>query len=113
MTRWLPFHWHLVEVLVVVGPGVAHHLVVRDLEAAPPGRVALLLLAAVLVWPVGDIAASVSLTVATSQRLVMMLVVAPTLLRATPTAVFERLTRPAPVDGVVRSSRSPGWPWSS
>lgn len=108
MTRWLPFHWHLVEVLVVVALGFAHHLVVHDLKLRRRAELALLLLVAVLVWPVGDLAASVSLTVATSQRLVVMLVVAPTLLRATPTSVFDRLTRPAPVDGFVRIVSQPG-----
>ena len=65
-------------------------------------------LAVVVVWPIGDLAASVSLTVATVQRLVIMLAVAPLLLRATPTSVFDALTRPAPVDRLVRVLSHPG-----
>jgi cytochrome c oxidase assembly factor CtaG len=108
VTRWLPFHWHLVELLLVLAAGSAHHLVVKDPALRRRARWALLALAVVVVWPIGDIAASVSLTVATLQRLVIMLLVAPMLLRATPTVVFERLTRPEPIDNVVRVLSHPG-----
>jgi cytochrome c oxidase assembly factor CtaG len=108
VTRWLPFHWHLAEVLVVAVAGVAHHLVVSDPRLRRRAEVALVVLVAVIVWPVGDLAASVSLTVATLQRLVVMLFVAPMLLRATPTSVFDRLSRPAPVDRLTRVLSHPG-----
>ncbi len=108
MTRWLPFHWHLAEVLIVAVAGVAHHLVVSEPRLRRRAELALLALVAVIVWPAGDLAASVSLTVATIQRLIVMVLVAPTLLRATPTPVFDRLTRPAPVDRVVRVLSHPG-----
>ncbi|MFI5035369.1 MAG: cytochrome c oxidase assembly protein [Acidimicrobiales bacterium] len=108
MTRWLPFHWHLVELLLVVAAGAAHHRVVRAPALRRRAEGALVVLAAVVAWPVGDLAASVSLTVATLQRLVVMLAVVPLLLGATPTEVFERLTRPAPVDRVVAWLSHPG-----
>jgi cytochrome c oxidase assembly factor CtaG len=108
VTRWLPFHWHVVEVLVILAAGGAHHLVVRDPALRRRAEVALVVLAAVVVWPVGDLAATVSLTATTVQRLVVMLAVAPTLLRATPTSVFARLSRPATVDRIVRVLSHPG-----
>jgi cytochrome c oxidase assembly factor CtaG len=70
---------------------------------------ALLALLLVTIWPIGDLAASVSLTVATVQRLVIMLLVAPLLLMATPTNVLARLTRPRPIDAVTRLLAHPGF----
>jgi cytochrome c oxidase assembly factor CtaG len=69
---------------------------------------ALLSLAAVTVWPVGDLAASVSLTAATVQRLVIMLFVAPLLLFSVPTPLLARLTRPRLIDPLVRVLAHPG-----
>jgi cytochrome c oxidase assembly factor CtaG len=69
---------------------------------------ALLTLLVVVVWPVGDVAATVSLTVATLQRLVIMLLVAPLLLLATPTQLLVRLTRPRVIDDVVQFFSHPG-----
>ena len=56
----------------------------------------------VTLWPLGDLAARVSLTGATVQRLLIMLLVAPLLLLGTPIELFARLPRPAVVDEVVR-----------
>ena len=53
---------------------------------------------AVTMWPVGDIAASHSLMVATGQRLVIMLVCVPLVLRTVPVSLLVRLTRPRYVD---------------
>jgi putative membrane protein len=55
-------------------------------------------LAAVTLWPMGDLAAHVSLTAALIQRLVVMLVAAPLMVRATPDRIVELVTRPAPLD---------------
>lgn len=65
-------------------------------------------LAVVTAWPIGDLAQSVSLTVATVQRLVIMLLVAPLILLSLPVSLLSRLTRPAPVDAVVRRVAHPG-----
>lgn len=109
MTSLLPFRWHIAEVLLIVALGVAHHLVVTTKRERRLALYALLALLVVTVWPVGDIAASVSLTVATIQRLVIMLLVAPLLLMATPTTVLARLTRPRPIDAVTRLLAHPGF----
>jgi putative membrane protein len=104
----LPFQWHLVEIVVVVAAGVAHHLVVTDKRERRRALYALGALLAVTIWPIGDLASSVSLTVATFQRLVIMLFVAPMLLLATPTPVLARLTRPRFVDAITRRLAHPG-----
>jgi cytochrome c oxidase assembly factor CtaG len=109
VTSLLPFRWHIAEVLLIVGLGVAHHIVVTSKRERRLALYALLALLVVTVWPVGDLAASVSLTVATIQRLVIMLLVAPLLLMATPTTVLARLTRPRPVDAVTRLLAHPGF----
>jgi cytochrome c oxidase assembly factor CtaG len=104
----LPFQWHLVEIAVVVAAGVAHRLVVTTKRERRRALYALAVLLAVTIWPIGDLASSVSLTVATVQRLVIMLFVAPMLLLATPTPVLARLTHARPVDAVTRRLAHPG-----
>jgi putative membrane protein len=104
----LPFHFHLIELLVIVAAGVAHRIVVTSSRQRRQAFFSLLALVVVTMWPVGDLASSVSLTVATVQRLVIMLFVAPMLLLATPTTVLSKLTRPRPVDFVVRILAHPG-----
>lgn len=101
------FQWHLPELAFFVVVLVAHHHAVHDAHQRRRIRWAVLAFALVTVWPIGDLASSVSLTVATVQRLVLMLLVAPLLLLGTPTAVLAKLTRPAPVDLVVRGLGSP------
>ena len=108
MTSLLPFRWHIAEVLIIVALGVTHHVVVTSKRERRLAAWALFALLVVTVWPIGDLAASVSLTVATVQRLVIMLLVAPLLLMATPTNVLARLTRPRPIDAVTRLLSHPG-----
>lgn len=108
MTSLLPFQWHVAEIVVVVGAGVAHHVVVTTTRERRYAILALVALLAVTIWPVGDIASSVSLSVATVQRLVIMLFVAPMLLRATPTAALARMTRPRLLDAITRRLAHPG-----
>ena len=43
-------------------------------------------------WPIGDLAVTVSLSVATAQQLVIMLLVASFMLRRLPTVILVRLT---------------------
>ena len=104
----LPFHLHLVVLIVIVAAGVAHHLSVSSARQRRLARYGLLALLVVTMWPIGDIAASVSLSVATVQRLVIMLLVAPLLLLSMPTDLLSHLTRPAPVDFFVRRVAEPG-----
>jgi cytochrome c oxidase assembly factor CtaG len=104
----LPFQWHVAEIVVVVGAGVAHHVVVTTTRERRYAILALVALLAVTIWPVGDIASSVSLSVATVQRLVIMLFVAPMLLKASPTAALARMTRPRLLDAITRRLAHPG-----
>jgi putative membrane protein len=106
--RLLPFHWHVIELLVLVAAAAGHWFFVAPVQQRRFALYALLAMAVVTMWPIGDLAATVSLTVATVQRLVIMLLVAPMLLLSTPTLVFSRLTRPAPVDFVMRRLAHPG-----
>lgn len=66
-----------------------------------------LVLALAVLWPVGDLAASVSLSVATIQRLVIMLGVAPLLIAATSTQRITALTRPRLLDALSRTLAHP------
>jgi cytochrome c oxidase assembly factor CtaG len=104
----LPFRWHVLVVIVVLGALAAHHLLVVSPHQRRLARYALFALFVVTVWPIGDLAASVSLSVATAQRLVIMLLVSPLLLLSLPTSVLGRLTRPAPVDFLVNKLAEPG-----
>jgi len=104
----LPFQLHPFVVLVILAAGVAHQFLVTSPRQRSLARYALLSLLVVTIWPVGDVAAKVSLSVATAQRLVIMLLVAPLLLLSLPTTVLARLTRPSPVDFVVRKLAHPG-----
>lgn len=108
MTSLLPFRWHLAEVLFILAAGIGHHLVVKSRRERRLVAYALLALLVVTIWPIGDLASSVSLSVATVQRLVIMLLVSPLLLMATPTGVLIRLTRPRVVDSVTRVLAHPG-----
>jgi putative membrane protein len=106
--RLLPFHWHVVELLIIIAAAVAHSVFVPIARQRRDAIAALAALAVVTMWPIGDLAASVSLTVATVQRLVIMLFVAPMLLLSTPTSVFSRVTQPTAVDAVMRRLAHPG-----
>jgi cytochrome c oxidase assembly factor CtaG len=98
----LPFRWHLVELVVVLGVASWHVAVADNRVARRRLIAAYATLMLVTVWPLGDLAARVSLTVATTQRLVLMLLVAPLLLMGTPTALLARLTKPAVIDEISR-----------
>ncbi len=108
MTSLLPIRWHPVELVVIMAVLLAQFRLVREPRRRRLAVYALASLALVTLWPVGDLAASVSLTVATAQRLVIMLLVAPLLLLSLPTAALVRLTRPRAVDVVVHRITHPG-----
>ena len=102
MSSWTTFRWHPVELFLVLVTGAGYVHVVRDgrlRRRALSGVAALLMVTA---WPIGNLAASVSLSVATLQRLVVMLLVAPLLLTATPVSVLNRVTRPTAIDALAR-----------
>lgn len=108
MTSLLPFHWHVFELLAIVAVGVLHRRIVHDARLRRLALYALVSLTAVIAWPIGDVAASVSISVATLQRLVIMLLAAPLLVLSLPTAVLARWTRPASMDYVARLVAHPG-----
>lgn len=68
---------------------------------------ALLVAAAALTWPLGDLAAHWSLTALIVQRLALVLGVAPLLLLGVPYDVLDRATRPRPVDAALTRLRHP------
>jgi cytochrome c oxidase assembly factor CtaG len=108
MASLLPFDWHPLVLAVIVGAGLTHHLLVNSPRQRRLALYALIALLVVTMWPIGDLAASVSLSVATAQRLVIMLLVAPLLLLSIPTSALGRMTRPAPIDYVVCKLAHPG-----
>jgi len=69
---------------------------------------AIVLTAAACGWPLGDLAAHVSLTATVVQRLVLMLAVASLLVASIPTDLAAALTRPRAVDRVVVALGHPG-----
>ncbi len=103
-----PFNPHPVLFAVLLALGASHTWWVGRGRARLRAVIAWVILAVVSLWPVGDLAAATSLTVATAQRLVIMLGVAPLLLLSTSTAQLNRLTRPALVDAVTRRLAHPG-----
>ena len=104
----MPFHWHGVTVVLLVALALLHGRVVPGARERRFALGALTALGAVTLWPVGDLAASVSLSVATVQRLVVMLLVAPWALLSLPTPLLARLTRPSFVDALTRRLAHPG-----
>ena len=108
MATLLPFQWHIEELLFIGVCWATHRSFVANEHQRRLCSWALISLLVVVVWPIGDIAASVSLTVATVQRLVIMLLVAPLLLRSVPIQIFSRLTRPKAVDFVATKVAHPG-----
>ena len=108
MTSLLPFRWHVFELLVLGASTVALLRVVKTAEQRRLALVALATMAVATLWPLGDLASSVSLTAATVQRLLIMLLVAPLLLLSLPVESLARLTRPAPIDALTRRLVHPG-----
>jgi len=104
----LPFDLHPFVIAALLAAATAHHFLVSSPRQRSLARYALLVFLIVTIWPIGDVAAKVSLSVATGQRLVIMLLVAPLLLLSLPTTTLARLTRPAPVDFAIRKLAHPG-----
>jgi len=98
----LPFHLHPVAIVVLAALFFLHRVLVADVVLRRRALYAFIALLAVVVWPVGDLAANVSVSVATVQRLVIMLFCAPFLLRSLPIHLLVRFTRPTIIDAVSR-----------
>jgi cytochrome c oxidase assembly factor CtaG len=113
MTSLLPPTWHpaLDGALIVAAVGYAVVTARRATRATPSERRrfagGIALLYAACAWPLGDLAAHVSVTAVVLQRLLVMLAVAPLLVTATPVALLAVLTRPRPLDAVSRTLGHP------
>ena len=66
------------------------------------------LLVLAVTWPLGDLAAHWLLVALVLQRLLLTLAVPPLLVLGLPRPLIARLTRPAPVDAVLRVAMRPG-----
>ena len=109
MNTLVPFQWHVPAVAFIAALGVTHHVLIRSSRERRLAEFALVTLLVVTIWPVGDVAATVSLSVATVQRLTIMLLVAPLLLLSLPVSVLARATRPPAIDFVARRLAHPGF----
>ena len=107
MTSLLPPTWHPALVAALVASAVAFVVAARRTPGGVPisstwrfaGSLVVLYLACG--WPLGDLAAHVSLTALVIQRLLLMLVAAPLVLASLPVGVVRRATHPPIVDGTL------------
>jgi cytochrome c oxidase assembly factor CtaG len=105
-----PLDWHLHLIWLLAFPAlVAAYLWATHREGyEATGRqrfffcTGVVVLVASVTWPVGDLAAHWLLLALVLQRLLLTLAVPPLLVLGTPRPVLARLTRPAPVDAVLR-----------
>jgi cytochrome c oxidase assembly factor CtaG len=112
-----PFDWHLHLIWLLAFPLlVGLYLWAtsgrRLDDAATPRQKVLfvggvLVLVAAVTWPLGDLAAHWLLLALVLQRLLLTLAVPPLLVLGTPRPLIARLTRPAPVDAVLRVAVRP------
>ncbi len=113
MTSLLPVDWHPALLCAVGAALVAYGWLTR----LPAFRVtrgqrwcavgAALALLAAYWWPLGDLAAHVSLAALVLQRLVVLLCVAPLLVSSLPQELVARATRPAALDAVAAACSKP------
>jgi cytochrome c oxidase assembly factor CtaG len=113
VTSLLPPTWHPL-LLGVLAAAVAAYAIVtsrRDLSATQAerirfgGAIAIMLIACG--WPLGDLAAHVSVTAVVLQRLLLMLGAAPLLVLAMPVALLATVTRPRSVDATSKALGHP------
>lgn len=103
-----PFQAHLPELIVLVMAGTFYLRSTSTRRQRLLGAGGFAALLVVVMWPIGDLAASVSLTIATFQRLVIVVLVAPMLLLGLSPASLSRLSRPRPLDAAMRVVTHPG-----
>jgi cytochrome c oxidase assembly factor CtaG len=110
-----PLDWHLHPFWFVAIPalGLAYFWATRSVENRPTRHqavfftLALLALLIAVTWPLGDLAAHWSLLALVLQRLLLMLAIPPLLVAGTPRPILVRLTRPAPIDALLRIAVRP------
>ncbi len=110
-----PFDWHLHLVWLLAFPllvGLYLWATAARYPATPRQKVlfvgGVLILVVAVTWPLGDLAAHWLLMALVLQRLLLTLAVPPLLVLGTPRPLIARLTRPAPVDAVLRVAMRPG-----
>ena len=108
MRALLPFQAHVPELVVLIGAGYLYQRVANSRRERCQGVVGFTALFVVIMWPMGDLAASVSLTAATVQRLVIVLFVAPMLLLGLSPSTLARLSRPRALDVLSQVVTRPG-----
>ncbi len=112
LTSPLTFHAHWTTWVVVAVLAGAYALGAAR-TARPSGRqialaaAGLLGLVAATTWPLADLAAHTSLTALVVQRLLFLLAVPPLVILGLPRPLVARLTRPRPVDWVLRRCARP------
>jgi cytochrome c oxidase assembly factor CtaG len=110
-----PFDWHLHLFWILALPAVliAYVGATRSPECRPQPHQRLLfvfgivLLLGAVTWPLTDLAAHWSLLALVLQRLLLTLAIPPLLVAGTPRPLLARLTRPAPIDAVLRVAVRP------
>lgn len=106
--HFLPFHLHAFEIALVFLVGLVHHRSVTGPAERRRMTGALALVVLCVAWPLGDLAAEVSLTAAAVQRLILVLAVGPLLWRSLPLPTVVRLTEPRFVDALTTKLAQPG-----
>lgn len=107
------FSPHVVGWVLVLACGVAYVLAARRPGWGVRRRqmvsffAGLVLLLAAISWPIADLAAHWSLTALVVQRLLFLLAVPPLLVLGAPAPLLAALTRPAPIDAIVRAVSRP------
>jgi cytochrome c oxidase assembly factor CtaG len=104
VTSLRPPTWHPALVGVLVAGAALYVLATRGVASRGEqwrfaGAIAVLWLACA--WPLGDLAAHVSLSATIVQRLLVMLAVAPLLVSSVPLARLASWTRPRPIDAAL------------
>jgi cytochrome c oxidase assembly factor CtaG len=104
----LDWHFHVFWILAIPTLLLAYLTATREGERRPSRRQLMLFITGLFVllvavfWPLGDLAAHWSLMALVLQRLLLTLAVPPLLAAGTPRPVLAQLTRPAPIDAVLR-----------
>jgi len=107
-THPLDWHFHIFSMLAIPTLLLGYLTVTREGDRRPSRRqfalfmTGLVVLLGAVFWPLGDLAAHWSLLALVLQRLLLTLAVPPLLAAGTPRPVLAQLTRPAPIDAVLR-----------